>query len=113
MSLQYVASGLITQTFPCVIIHVCRIPCVKKEDSVSSPPLPFLRICRRMPQALCGLGLSLLLTGSACSLQPKSPPLSTRMTMASFSADSHLGRQSAEEALQKGPLVVLFYRGHW
>lgn len=35
------------------------------------------------------------------------------MTMASFAVDTHLGKKSAEEALQKGPLVVLFYRGHW
>ncbi len=86
---------------------------LEKEEPVSLPSLLFPHVRRRAPQILCGLGLSLLLTGTACSLQPKSPPLVTQMTVASFSVDTHLGSKSAEEALQKGPLVVLFYRGHW
>ena len=85
----------------------------EKEEPVSLPPLLFPRLRRRFPQVLCGLGVSLLLSGTACSLQPKSPPLVTQMTVASFAVDTHLGTQSTEEALRKGPLVVLFYRGHW
>ncbi len=80
---------------------------------MSSPPLLFPRTRRLLAQTVCGLGLSLVLTGSACSLHPKSPPITTQMTVESFAVDTHLGKRSAEEALQQGPLVVLFYRGHF
>lgn len=92
-------------------IRLYKLP--SKEEPVSVKEPLFLRVRRRIYQALWGLGLTVVLTGSACSLQPKSLPLATQMTVASLAVDTHLGKQSADEALQKGPLVVLFYRGHF
>ncbi len=98
-----------------MVWHCSKRHRLDEEEPVTFAPslFPFPRLRRRLPQVLCGLGLSLLVTSTACSLQPKSPPIATQMTMASFAVDTHLGKKSAEEALQKGPLVVLFYRGHW
>jgi len=60
-----------------------------------------------------GLLLSLAVAGSGCTLHPKIPPAATEIAMASFSVDTTQGKLAAQEALQSGPLVLLFYRGHW
>ncbi len=62
---------------------------------------------------LSGVVLAGCLATSGCALHPKAPPLAAQSALATFSVHSSQGQLSAADALQNGPLVVLFYRGHW
>ena len=71
------------------------------------------RLRSRAYELMSGVVLAGCLATSGCALHPKSPPLAAQSALATFSVHSSQGQLSAADALQNGPLVVLFYRGHW
>lgn len=85
-----------------------RMPSYKRED-----------VCmRRAGPSILLLGLSLfvltaLTSLSACRLHTTTPPLAAQAAAPAFTLDSTAGSLSAQSALSSGPLVLVFYRGHW
>ena len=62
---------------------------------------------------LGALALVVATTLAACRLTTKTPPLLAQAAGPAFAIDSTLGPLSSQEALSRGPLVLIFYRGHW
>lgn len=50
---------------------------------------------------------------SGCALVPKAVPLTEQAAPQPFTLASNQGPLSSSDALARGPLVVLFYRGHF
>lgn len=71
-----------------------------------------MRTARSLP-SLGGAALALLAIVAACHLTPKAPPLLAAATAPQFAVESTLGPQSSQAALARGPLLLVFYRGHW
>jgi hypothetical protein len=69
-------------------------------------------IMQRLPRAAPWL-LAALLFGVACRLAPAGRPLPTAATAPAFHLESTVGPLDVRAALAAGPLVLLFYRGHW
>lgn len=59
------------------------------------------------------LGLALLGGPLGCRLSPKAVPATEQALITPFVAESTLGRLDSAAALAQGPLVLIFYRGHW
>jgi hypothetical protein len=53
------------------------------------------------------------LAAPACRLTPAATPLSLRTVAPPFSLPSTAGVLDSRAALAQGPLVLVFYRGHW
>lgn len=60
-----------------------------------------------------GLGAAGLLSLAACQLHSTGHTLETAAIPASFTLPSTEGTLDSAAALSKGPLVLIFYRGHW
>lgn len=81
------------------------MPSYKRED---------VRMRRAGPSIwLIGLSLFVLTALSACRLHTTTPPLAAQAAAPAFTLDSTAGSLSAQSALSSGPLVLVFYRGHW
>ena len=50
---------------------------------------------------------------AGCQLHAASPALPAAATPAAFTTGSTGGTLDSAAALAKGPLVLIFYRGHW
>lgn len=79
--------------------------CIKREDAFMRRAGPSLW--------LLGLSLFVLTALSACRLHTTTPPLAAQAVTPAFTLDSTAGSLSAQSALSSGPLVLVFYRGHW
>jgi hypothetical protein len=73
---------------------------------------PRRSISRRAALALT-FGLGALVLGAGCRVSPRGTPLAEQTVAAPFTAQSSLGELDAGAALGRGPLVLIFYRGHW
>ncbi|WP_348652733.1 hypothetical protein [Polyangium sp. 6x1] len=68
----------------------------------------------RAPRRLFLLGAALLAFAAGCTLKTRGPALATSAPAPAFSLPSHTGETVTLASLtQKGPAVVVFYRGHW
>ena len=72
---------------------------------------PFLRIFA----LIVVLGaLSPVIEGCGYFVKPRGRPLSVHATAPDFSLSDASGRQiSLHSVLEQGPVVLVFYRGHW
>lgn len=62
--------------------------------------------------ALLGTAL-FALTAGGCRLATVGSPLATQTAAPAATLESTLGPLSTQSALAQGPLVLVFYRGHW
>ena len=65
---------------------------------------------KRSPLYLC---LLLFLMGAGCRLQTTSEPLALQAVAPSLVLSSTAGTLDSKQAISQGPLVLIFYRGHW
>lgn len=78
---------------------------------LTSPLLgPMFAGVLRLSPALVTAGLGGL---AGCQLHAASPSLPAAATPAAFTVGSTEGGLDSAAALVKGPLVLIFYRGHW
>lgn len=69
---------------------------------------------RALPRrAVLALGLGVLALGLGCRVSPRGTPMAEQAVAAPFTAKSSLGELDMTAALGRGPLVLIFYRGHW
>lgn len=59
------------------------------------------------------LGVGVLALGLGCRVSPKGTPVAEQAVAVPFTAKSSLGELDLTAALGRGPLVLIFYRGHW
>lgn len=59
------------------------------------------------------LGVGVLALGLGCRVSPKGTPVAEQTVAAPFTATSSLGELDLTAALGRGPVVLIFYRGHW
>lgn len=60
------------------------------------------------------IGAALLLAAlPACKLNTAEAPLATQVQAPAIKLASSLGEVSTQTALAQGPMVLIFYRGHW
>lgn len=59
------------------------------------------------------VGLGALGGLAGCHLRATGPALASTATPAPFTLASTQGRLDSAVAVEKGPLVLIFYRGHW
>jgi hypothetical protein len=64
-------------------------------------------------RTLAAAALTALVTLAACHLTPVGSPLTAQATAPEVALDSTLGPLRSPQALAGGPLVLVFYRGHW
>jgi len=64
-------------------------------------------------RALVGAALMMLAAFSACRLTSTGSPLLAQATAPAMVLESTLGPLNSQSALAGGPLVLVFYRGHW
>ncbi|MCA9653025.1 MAG: redoxin domain-containing protein [Myxococcales bacterium] len=58
--------------------------------------------------------LGLALGAAACRLQTEAPPAAVERTAPDFSLTAHDGSSvSLARLLERGPAILVFYRGHW
>ncbi|HVK63207.1 MAG TPA: hypothetical protein VM694_01965 [Polyangium sp.] len=68
----------------------------------------------RAPRRLFLLGAALLAFAAGCNLKTRGPALVASAQAPAFSLPSHTGETVTLASLtQKGPAVVVFYRGYW
>ena len=83
--------------------------------SLTALPLPDRLRLMRLAHSISLLVCAALLTAtlSACRLKTTGAPLALQAATPATLLDSTLGPQSSQSALAQGPLVLVFYRGHW
>lgn len=64
-------------------------------------------------RAVLALGLGVLALGLGCRVSPKGTPVAEQTVAVPLTAQSSLGELDMTAALDRGPLVFIFYRGHW
>ncbi len=68
----------------------------------------------RAPRRLFLLGAALLAFAAGCNLKTRGPAPPVEAAAPAFSLPSHTGETVTLAGLtQKGPAIVVFYRGHW
>lgn len=68
----------------------------------------------RASRRLVLLGIAALAVAAGCNLKTRGPALPTAAPAPAFSLPSHTGETVTLASLtQKGPAVVVFYRGYW
>ena len=72
-----------------------------------------VRVRRR--SAVLGASAALLTAlAGGCRLQPRDPPKTAAEPAPDFTLPDHEGNDVAlADLLQQGPVVLIFYRGHW
>lgn len=75
------------------------------------------RLWRGPVRALLAVAVLATLLLAACgwwTLETRSPPMATRQQAPAFELPDHRGKMvSLAALLERGPAVVIFYRGHW
>ncbi|MRG96969.1 redoxin domain-containing protein [Polyangium spumosum] len=67
-----------------------------------------------LPRRLFLVGAALLALAAGCNLKTRGPALAAATPAPSFLLPAHTGEAvSLADLTQKGPAVVVFYRGHW
>jgi hypothetical protein len=69
--------------------------------------------CAGTPFWLLGLSLFGLTALGACRLHTTTPPLAAQAAAPAFALASTAGPLDAQSTLAGGPLLLVFYRGHW
>lgn len=64
-------------------------------------------------RVLAGAALLLLMVLASCRLTPTGSPLSAQAMAPPMVLASTLGQLNSQSALASGPLVLVFYRGHF
>ena len=68
---------------------------------------------RRARLAQMMVGLACLLVASACQLKRTGPSLPPQSMAPPVVLESTRGPLDTQAAISRGPLVLVFYRGHW